>query len=124
MKDVGNIIGVIGLIFIIIVSIYLNRNQDEIRNNAFCKEYSEFLDYEIYARIEKKFQDSDHHNNETIIANEFKIVFAQDRSGFYKFVQEGDSLSKEKGNSKIEVFRQGQHIRTFKIDLGCNEKSD
>ena len=44
MKNVGNIIGAIGLIAIVIISIYQNENQDELRNKYNCKVWYKLLE--------------------------------------------------------------------------------
>lgn len=119
MKLIGSIF--FGAIILVAVAIGFYFSSSNYQNKVVCDTYEVFLDIEFSNIVEDKYLDQKHHMNRTIKINNREIIFTLDESGFYEFVNEGDSLSKEKGNPKIEVYRQGQYIRAFKIDLGCEK---
>lgn len=120
MKSVGNIIGAIGFIIVLIISIYIRNNDSDLRYKAKCKRYNDFLSIVLESSIQYKFLNPDHHMRPTIKTKDKKIDFYHDTSGFYEFVLLKDSIVKKKGQSEIKIYREGEYIKTFNIDFGCD----
>lgn len=70
--------------------------------------------------IIKKFIDHDNHNYRTLVLKNGRKIVIIEKSGFFNYVQIGDSINKVKGNLEIQTFRHEEDT-TFLIDCGCDE---
>lgn len=90
-----------------------------------CKEMVREVENEmISGKIKDKYIDKENHALITIIyfdakANtEKKLIYGNDRSGVMEFLKIGDSISKQTGSYKFQIFRKGE-VYNFSLDFNC-----
>ena len=89
-----------------------------------CSEYYKKAKLnEFNGIVENKFIDKKQHNYKIIIlfnksALE-KIILNTDKSGFYEYIKEGDSIIKETGSYKMKVFKKSKIDTIFILYYGC-----
>jgi hypothetical protein len=119
------ILSIFPAIFIIPIAgygIYIRTHFEEYRNKAACEMFDEFKNRTIHGFVNAKYLDENHHLNETIEVKGEKIMMTHDISGFYDFIQIGDSINKEMNKSDIRIIRNEVFVRSFEIDFGCRLK--
>ena len=90
-----------------------------------CKEMVKEIKNEmISGKVNDKFIDNENHALTTVIyfdakANiEKKLIYGNDRSGVMEFLKIGDSISKQTGSYKFQIFRNGE-VYNFSLDFNC-----
>lgn len=90
-----------------------------------CKEMIKEIKSEmISGKINNKFIDKENHALITVIYfdsktnTEKKLIYGNDRSGVIEFLKIGDSISKQSGSYKIQIFRNGE-VYNFLLDFNC-----
>lgn len=115
MKTIVSIVFVV----LLIVGLWIRLNPDEYRNRAVCELFAEFKTSSFNGVVEKKFLDEEHHLHEAIFVDNQEHHFNHDKSGFYTFIQEGDSIIKKEGSESVVIYRQGKMVEQYEIDFGC-----
>lgn len=111
----------LALISIVLISLLIIVNNDKFNTSLACAKSEEFKNQEYGGIMQKKYLDKDNHQVRTIkLKNEETIILARDTSIFYSFVQQNDSIVKERGMDFLNVYRMGK-IYKFKIYFGCSE---
>ncbi len=87
-----------------------------------CEAENSLKKEKFNGNVVKKYIDREQHLYPTLkLANYNRIVVVDyDKSGFYPFVQIGDSLIKEKGSLDIRLIRN-ELDTVFTIDYGCED---
>jgi len=115
MKDYGKIAAFIAMIVWFAVTVYFgiwegkfpSRQTHERELANWCKE----MEYE--GKVIKKYLDTANHYSRTILLVDSlgegqSIIDNFDNSGFYDYVNAGDSIVKEKESLDVTVFRDGR----------------
>jgi len=99
---------------------YMIRKENEKLPEYYQKEKAT----EYIGVILSKYVDKNNHNRETIIIknnyDEIKTIWNADKSGFFEFVTENDSIVKKSGSYIIEVYKNDSLLKSFKIDWGVD----
>lgn len=88
-----------------------------------CSAKDSFKKIILTGKVLDRFIDSKSHSYPTLqISNYNKklVIHEYDKSGFYDFVEIGDSLIKEKGSLDIRLIRN-ELDTVFTIDYGCEK---
>jgi len=83
--------------------------------------YEQFVETSINGSVKRKYQDKNHGLKEKVQINDLVISVFLDSSGFYDFVQPGDSVVKDVGVGLIEIYRNDSSMKQFTIDFGCDD---
>ena len=112
----ANILSIV--IFIVIIIVYFLLMT--FTPSSECINERELRDKFINGRVYKKYIDYNSHLNPKLrISGSSEIViFENDVSDFYSFVQIGDSVKKAKGSLNVQVIRNNLDT-VFKIDYRC-----
>lgn len=98
-KNRGQVI----MIGVIILSVVLLNVLDSHSN---CSYQKKKLRISYSGIVTNKLLDKKNHMTRTLILNNtYKIIFNREKSGFYEFINVGDSISKKTGEFNIEVYR-------------------
>jgi len=107
---------IVGVVFFT----YMTRKENEKLPEYYQKEEAT----EYMGVVIRKYVDKSNHNWKTLIVEnnctEIKTIWNADKSGFFEFVNEGDSIVKISGSYMIQVYNNNFLIKTFKIDWGLN----
>lgn len=108
------------VLFGIVFFTYMIRKENEKLPEYYQKEKAT----EYIGVILSKYVDENNHNRETIIIknnyDEIKTIWNADKSGFFEFVTENDSIVKKSGSYIIEVYKNDSLLKSFKIDWGVD----
>lgn len=90
-----------------------------------CKEIIMETKSEIISgKIKDKFVDNENYALITVIYfdsktnTEKRLIYGNDRSGVREFLKIGDSISKQTGSYKFQIFRNGE-VYNFLLDFNC-----
>jgi hypothetical protein len=88
-----------------------------------CRQYfNDFKSSDFKGVVVKKYIDNKQHNSKVLIIEndhgEKLITFDWDKSIFYEYIQKGDRIRKEIGDSAIIILRQDTDTIII-IDYGC-----
>jgi hypothetical protein len=102
--------------------------------HSHCDVVNDIEKIEIKGKIKKKYRMEWNHdspeidfsnsaNNDHIKSifddNVYHIYLVREKSGFWKYVQAGDSIVKERGSFAVTVFRTDTLAKKFNLDYGC-----
>lgn len=83
--------------------------------------YERYVETSCKGLVKRKYEDKNHGLKEKVQIDDLVISVFLDSSGFYDFVQPGDSVVKEAGIGLIEVYRNDSCVKQFTLDFGCEE---
>ena len=106
---------------ILIFGLYIRFNWDKYKMKSKCLMYEQFVETSINGSVKRKYQDKNHGLKEKVQINDLVISVFLDSSGFYDFVQPGDSVVKDVGVGLIEIYRNDSSMKQFTIDFGCDD---
>jgi hypothetical protein len=89
---------------------------------SYCGAVEDFKRQESCSIVLKKDSLKWNHNEPMLRVKDFcgdGFKVNGDVSGFFEYVQVGDSLSKPKDSFKVAVFREGKKVAVYKMDFGC-----
>ncbi|MPQ47689.1 hypothetical protein GCQ56_11810 [Marinifilum sp. N1E240] len=82
------------------------------------------VEKEYIGIVSKKYIDQKNHNNKTLILDRsgviMKTFWNADKSGFFEYVNESDSIVKNSGSEIINVYREGLHLKSFRMYWNIN----
>ena len=82
------------------------------------------VEKEYIGIVSKKYIDQKNHNNKTLILDRsgviMKTFWNADKSGFFEYVNESDSIVKNSGSEIINVYREGLHLKFFRMYWNIN----
>jgi hypothetical protein len=111
---------VLGLSFVMIISLVIVYFEGDIINSSYCSELAEFKDSNFTASVSRKYVDPKNHNVKTIqFINGKKLLLNRDTSNFFYFLKEEDIIIKNKGSDFI-IVQRGEIKTQFRIFFGCN----
>jgi hypothetical protein len=102
--------------------------------HSHCDVVNDLEKIEIKGKIKKKYRMEWNHdspeidfsnsaNNDHIKSifdeNVYHLYLVRERSGFWKYVQVGDSIVKERDSFEVTVFRNDILSKRFNLDYGC-----
>jgi len=86
-----------------------------------CNLRNNFKNADYIAIVKKKYEDRENHSYKTLILEinhkDYTMILPVDSSGYYEFVQIGDTVSKLKGSDLIRVNKS----KTFRIYFACGD---
>ncbi|MBI3142048.1 MAG: hypothetical protein HYZ16_04410 [Bacteroidetes bacterium] len=110
------------ILFIVMLTAYLLLKYATPSNN--CRAHNQFVNSSFEGVVEDKYRDRNAHLYPTIkLTNDRRrfVFHSIEKSAFYDFVEQGDSLLKEKGSMDVRLIRS--NIDTvITIDYGCEQK--
>ena len=110
---------IIVCVVILSIGLYIRFNWDKYQMDSICLMYDKFLNESFENSVQRKYEDPNHGMKKKILVNSKEIPVFLDNSGFYDFINPGDSIVKIKGSPEIKVYQDSALINTFKIDFGC-----
>jgi hypothetical protein len=103
----------VALVLMLIVAIWIFRTNDK---ESWKKVAQTLINNEFHGIVLKKYIDSENHNDPIVILTSKQKI---NLWNFYDNVEVGDSLSKPKGTSIMEVYRNG---KVQKLDFNIEFK--
>lgn len=118
IKKIWIIWTIVGLVVIIIWFIFQYRNINTCEEN-YRKEKLE----EYYGIVDRKYVDQYNHSFK-LVKLKFRtqirtLHMNSDLSGLFEYIEKGDSLAKQSGQYDVEVYRDGELSKIFKINYDC-----
>jgi hypothetical protein len=123
-----------GTIIFIIASIYVLGfvkpfqiiDRDKFINESRCRDHKMAKEECISGIVQSKYRDVESHMWKTIEFangnNSYKsLIFRNDRSPAYEFLQKGDIITKSCDSLKFLISREGTTV-AFILDYGCDER--
>lgn len=127
---IGVIVVVVGLLVVYnIIMPLLPGTQEDVLNESRCRSEKRAMEEDITGILIRKFMDKSSHMWETIeYSNPDKslqssVIFLNDQSGAYDFIEPGDSIVKELNSLNFKIIRDG-NTRVFTLDFDCVRKKD
>lgn len=110
------------LLFCIINSIYLSIYEDKLIEEHINEQHEELKSLVLNDVVESKFIDIENHSFRIIIFKNNKKfnIINSDTLGFFNYIENKDSIVKDKGSDTIKVFRNGI-LNKFKLERGFIE---
>ncbi|MBN2596804.1 MAG: hypothetical protein JXR82_08495 [Marinifilaceae bacterium] len=110
--------------FLIISGILFFTYNIENQNSKIPQLFKEQVEKEYIGIVTKKYIDKENHGNKTLILKRLEIdkktLWSADRSGFFEFVNKGDSIVKHSGSEVINIYRQDSLLQSFRMNWNIN----
>jgi hypothetical protein len=118
----------IGIYFIVNTLPFLFVPKETILNKSRCDDEKKALEENFEGVVKNKFRDKKNHMWETIeyvnaFGTHLSLIFLNDASAAFDFLEPGDTLIKDGGNLEITIQRDDV-IQKFRLDYGCNHESN
>ncbi len=121
LKNIKTLYTIIAIAFCAVFLICNIYNQEKVRKEEFYQEKSKFYS----GKVKNKFIDRDKHEYETTILTtkygDSTIIWNQDKSGLFGFIEINDSIVKLPDSYNLNIFRDSVLVKTFVLDWGFEQ---